>query len=419
MGGLYGRDFGVRTAEEERLGVTWKARKAGLYRRPTSYVAMDLETTGLDPFVDGIVEIAGVKVVDGEVVDTYQTLVNTTAKLSAEASRVNGITKAMLRGAPGIDEALGSFLDFSADLPMLGHNAKGFDIRFVEHACARIAGAELPHEWYDTMELAQVVYGRKMISLKDLCLRCDVTNDEAHRALSDSQATHECYQAMRSLIALVTTEARDFPDPTPDGPLSGEVICFSGHCAQMTRHELMESAVEGGARVSNGVTLKVTTLVNLDGSPSGKVAKASEYRERTGIRTIGAEEYFSLVGLTYDAAAEVTDVDTHSTDEADDEPYVEVETLADATVVPDTQAAPQPEAQVDVQAPADASPAKKRRKGRGVIDVTLTVFAVLFALDAVILIPKEPASALVALLIAAAFFFGRNHRRKRLEKAGR
>ena len=405
-----------RTEEEERLGVSWKARKAGLYRWPTSYVAMDLETTGLDPLTDGIVEIAGVKVVDGEVVDTYQTLVSTTARLSAEASRVNGITKSMLRGAPAIDEALGSFLDFSGDLPMLGHNAKGFDVRFVEHACARVAGAKLPHEWYDTMELAQVVYGRRRISLKDLCLRCGVTNDEAHRALSDSEATHECYQAMRGLIALVTTEARDFPEPAPDGPLSGEVVCFTGRCAQMTRHDLMESAVEGGARVSNGVTLKVTTLVSLDGTSSAKLDKAREYSARTGIRTIGAEEYFSMIGVPYDPVSENAALEPHDTatvgaERVEDAPRIEVTTLADASGLPDSRAEARP--------PVTESPAKARRKGRGALDVTLTVLAVVFAVDAAILVPKEPASAVVALLIAAAFFFGRNHRRKRLERAGR
>ena len=407
MGGVYGKDFGVRTAAEERLGVSWKARKAGLYKWPTSYVAMDLETTGLDPFEDGIVEIAGVKVVDGEVVDTFQTLVSTTAKLSAEASRVNGITKDMLRGAPGIEEALGSFLKFSADLPMLGHNAKGFDIRFVEHACARIAGAELPREWYDTMELAETVYGRRRMSLRDLCQRCDVTNDEAHRALSDSQATHECYQAMRSLIALVTTEARDFPEPTADGPLSGEVISFTGRCEQMTRHALMMSAVEAGARVSNGVTLKVTTLVDLDGSPSGKVDKANKYRERTGIRIIGAEEYFSMAGLPYDASAEVVG-------DEPDEPYVEFEAIAEAS-------GPQPpQAQGSAAAHlAPASTPKQRGKGRGATDVVLTVLTVVFSIDGVMIAPKSVLSAALAFMIAVGIFVGRNRRRERLEKDGR
>ena len=159
----------------------------------------------------------------------------------------------------------------------------------------------------------------------------------------------------------------------------------------------MMSAVEAGARVSNGVTLKVTTLVDLDGSPSGKVDKANKYRERTGIRIIGAEEYFSMAGLPYDASAEVVG-------DEPDEPYVEFEAIAEAS------------------GPAHVAPAsapKQRGKGRGALDVILTVLAVVFAIDGVMVAPKSVLSAALAFMIAVGIFVGRNRRRERLEKDGR
>lgn len=283
------------TELERDLGVSIKARSIDLSALPTSYIAMDLETTGLDSKTDGIVEIAGVKVVNGEVVDTFQTLVNTDCRLSREASEVNGITRQMLRGAPKTYEALSGFLEWSDGLPMLGHNAKAFDRTFVERACTYTTLAA-PTEWYDTMEIAQRMYGQR-ISLKNLCKKCGVTNDEAHRALSDSMATNECYQFMKMVIAEVTTDARSFPDPVVTGSLSGEVVCITGDLAGISRHDIMQAVVDNGGRLSNNVTLKVTILANLGGDYTRKVKKAYTYRERTGIRVLTADNFLPLVGI--------------------------------------------------------------------------------------------------------------------------
>ncbi len=293
------------TELEKELGVSFKARSVILSKLPVSYIAMDLETTGLDPKNDGIVEVAGVKVIDNEVSDTFQTLVDTDAHLSREASEVNNITREMLRGAPKADEALSRFIEWSGGLPMLGHNAKDFDRAFVERVCAYTT-IVAPTEWYDTMEIAQQVYGQR-ISLKNLCQRCGVTNDEAHRALSDSMAVHECYQFMRLVIAEVTTDARNFSDPVVSGPLTGEVVCITGNLPGITRHDLMQAVVDNGGRVSNNVTLKVTILANLGGDYTTKVRKAYTYRERTGIRVISANEFLPLVGMKSPVPQQVKD----------------------------------------------------------------------------------------------------------------
>lgn len=285
-----GAVFGTNDVEKQH-GMTYKARSVKLHKLPSSYVAMDLETTGFDSLRDGIIEIAGVKVVDGNVVDTFQTLVDTDAKMSAQARAVNGITRDMLKGAPKTDEAVRAFVGFANGMPLLGHNAIGFDRGFVEHACARIPDIAMTCEWVDTMKIAKDIYDGSA-SLETLCEKFGVANANAHRALSDAMATHECYQAMRADIALVTTDARDFPEPSCDGPLSGEVVCFTGESLIMSRHDAMMAVVEHGGSLSNSVTKKTTMLVSFEGRDSGKAKKAREY----GVRTIGGEEFMSLIG---------------------------------------------------------------------------------------------------------------------------
>lgn len=283
--------FAATNGKEEALGLTYKARNMKLHALPNSYVAMDLETTGLDSSVDGIVEIAGVKVVDGAVVDEFQTLVDTDAKMGAGARNVNGITRDMLKGAPKTDDAVRAFVAFADGMPLLGHNAVAFDRGFVEHACARIPDVVLASDWLDTMKLAKDIYGGK-VSLDAVCERCGVVNREAHRALSDARATHECYQAMRRDIAAVTVDARDFPAPSADGPLSGEVVCITGECAAMCRHDLMQLTVDNGGTPANNVTKKTTMLVDFEGRESGKVKKARE----NGTRIISGDAFLATVG---------------------------------------------------------------------------------------------------------------------------
>lgn len=261
---------------------------------PTDYVSFDIETTGLDPERDSILEIAAVKVVDGEVVDRFQTMVAFAGKIPREAQRVNHITKDMLVGAPSDADAVREFLDFCGSLCIMGYNVKRFDRRFIDAVCARHQGLASPDNWYDAIDLSSQALGGKR-SLSDLCSMLEVQNHQAHRAMGDAMATHECYQAIREAILLVTTDARDFA-VSDDGPLLGERMAFTGE-GRIGQHEAMAAAAALGARLENNVTLKVTTLVNLSGAESRKTRKAQEYGLRTGVRTIGEDEFATLVGM--------------------------------------------------------------------------------------------------------------------------
>ena len=117
------------------------------------YVAFDLETTGLSPRHDQIIEIGAVIMKDGLEVDRFQTFVDPERRLSKEVSELTGITDDMLRGAPKIEETMPKLLAFIGDRPLVAHNAR-FDACFVTRACEQL-GLEFKLTAIDTLILAQ------------------------------------------------------------------------------------------------------------------------------------------------------------------------------------------------------------------------------------------------------------------------
>ncbi len=117
------------------------------------YVAFDLETTGLSPEDDRIIEIGAVIMCSGQEVDRYQTFVDPKRKLSQEIIDLTGITDGMLHGAPDIEEVLPQFLQFVNGRPLVAHNA-AFDTSMLQAECAR-QGVDYELTSVDTLILAQ------------------------------------------------------------------------------------------------------------------------------------------------------------------------------------------------------------------------------------------------------------------------
>lgn len=159
--------------------------------RMREYVCVDLETTGLNPKTDRIIEIGAVKMRDGIAVETFSELVNPGRKLSEHITELTGLTDEDLREAATIDEVLPRFLAFAKDLPLLGHSVL-FDFSFLKKACV---DRKLSYERaaVDTLKIA-----RKYLpelpsrSLGALCTYYEIPHT-AHRALGDAEATATLY----------------------------------------------------------------------------------------------------------------------------------------------------------------------------------------------------------------------------------
>lgn len=158
------------------------------------YICIDLETTGLNPKKDRIIEIGAVKVCQGEITERFSTLIQPGRKLEERITELTGIRDEDLENAPEIEAVLEQLLEFMGDLPLLGHSIL-FDYSFLKKACVN---QKLPFEKYgvDTLKLAR----KYLASLehKNLEYLCDYYGIEhhAHRALADAEATVALYQRL-------------------------------------------------------------------------------------------------------------------------------------------------------------------------------------------------------------------------------
>jgi DNA polymerase-3 subunit epsilon len=159
--------------------------------RDTTFVVVDLETTGGSHLDCAITEIGAVKVRGGEVLGEFQTLVNPAQAIPPFIAVLTGITDGMVAGAPRLAEALPSFLEFAHGAVLVAHNAP-FDLGFLKSGCAQLGLVWPGAESLDTAVLARRILTRDeapncKLSTLARVFRADTTPD--HRALHDARAT--------------------------------------------------------------------------------------------------------------------------------------------------------------------------------------------------------------------------------------
>jgi DNA polymerase-3 subunit epsilon/ATP-dependent DNA helicase DinG len=165
----------------------------------TSIVALDLETTGLDPQTDAILEIGARRFDGNRVEDEFSTLINPGRHIPDFVSGLTGISDEMVRQAPPIRDVLDGLAAFIGDSPILGHNIQ-FDLSFFK----KYKLFEL-NERLDTYELAAVLLpSANRYNLGSLVQALGIALPATHRALDDARATHGVYQRL-------LTQAKELP----------------------------------------------------------------------------------------------------------------------------------------------------------------------------------------------------------------
>ncbi len=151
-------------------------------------VVFDLETTGLDQARDRIIEIGAVKLVKGEIVSYYSTMVDPKMLIPPAASSVNNIYDKDVADAPYIEDCLPDFMDYCKGCVIVAHNA-GFDVGFVKRECTSL-GLSFDNMVYDSLQLAQKAFpGFGRYNLGFLCKKLGIELNNAHRAYFDAEAT--------------------------------------------------------------------------------------------------------------------------------------------------------------------------------------------------------------------------------------
>ena len=191
--------------------------------RDTTFVVVDLETTGGSSEKDAITEIGAVKVRGGEVLGEFATLVDPGTVIPPQIVQLTGITQAMVSAAPTIEQVLPAFLEFAKGAVLVAHNA-GFDIGFLRSACARHG-----YRWPKPTVLCTVRLARRVLTRHDdarsfrlyaLAALFNAKTVPNHRALEDARATvdvlHGLLERVGNLGVQSLEELMDFlPEVTP------------------------------------------------------------------------------------------------------------------------------------------------------------------------------------------------------------
>lgn len=151
-------------------------------------IAIDTETSGQYPMQDDLCELAAVKSLNGEVVDTYQVLVKPREKMSDFIIGIHGITNEMVVNAPVIDEVLPEFLDFVKDGVIVGHHSP-FDLGFLVYDLEK-RKMPLPNHpaLCSSLISRNSIVGPPNHKLQTLVKYLDLEGGQAHRALDDAKA---------------------------------------------------------------------------------------------------------------------------------------------------------------------------------------------------------------------------------------
>lgn len=129
------------------------------YDNHSTFVVFDLETTGLKPRENEIIEIGAIRYVDNEPCEMFHTYIKPKKKISARITQINGITNDMVQESPSIQEVLPYFLDFIGDDALVAHNVK-FDMSFILHQLYINEYKKPKNKTVDTLELARDCFVR-------------------------------------------------------------------------------------------------------------------------------------------------------------------------------------------------------------------------------------------------------------------
>ncbi|MDF2686072.1 MAG: hypothetical protein K0S55_1253 [Clostridia bacterium] len=281
-----------------------------LIKFPDTYVVVDLETTGLNPQYDEIIEIAAIKVINNEIADSFQSLIKPTRKISNFITELTGITNGMLKDAPVLSSVLPAFKDFIQDLIIVGHNVN-FDINFLYDNYIDLYNEPLENNFVDLLRIS-----RKLLpdlinhKLNTLAQHFKINADDMHRGEKDCSVTNSCFVKCRHEVLKKFDSIDDFINHNSvktvnkkillkeiipacknfdeTHPLYNKYCVFTGDLNKLTRTEAIQAVVNLGGFCENRVTKKTNYLIT--GNPEYNYKNKNKIIGKTN-KVITAEKY--------------------------------------------------------------------------------------------------------------------------------
>lgn len=313
--------FGCRTGHHDR-----SAKGKSLLEIVSNYVVLDLETTGLDPTWNEIIEIGAIRVRNHEIVETFSSLVKPDIPIDDFIASLTGITNEMVADAPAINAILPQLFDFVGNDIVVGHNVN-FDINFLYDNSLRCTGRGFTNDFVDTMRLSRRLFPEEAHHrLADLELRFNLHNENAHRAMSDVLLTKECYDYMRRHIVNCdidlaeltrktnskrstysqSVRAKDIVATTDkfdeSSPVYQKTFVFTGTLQKMTRKDAMQAVVNCGGVCGDTVNKKTNYLVlgNYDFCSTITGGKSSKHKKAEQLKLAGQDISIISENVFYD-----------------------------------------------------------------------------------------------------------------------
>lgn len=296
---------------------------------PNSFTIIDIETTGLSPEYDQIIELSALKISDNVIIDSFSSLVkpvpnNAGMYVDDFITDLTGITNEMLSAAPDTIPTFEEYLHFLGNDILIGHNVN-FDINFLYDYSEKLFSKPLSNDFVDTLRISRRLHSdwssHTLLVLSD-AYRIDYSN--AHRSLSDCHITLKCYDALRNdaLSQYETLEAffnscksksthqklhsSDIVATTDnidtENPIYGNVFVFTGTLAKMSRKEAMQIVVNHGGINGDSVTRKTNYLVlgNNDYCSSIKDGKSTKQKKAESLKLKGHDIEIIPESVFYD-----------------------------------------------------------------------------------------------------------------------
>lgn len=283
------------------------------------FVVIDLETTGLEPQLDEIIEIGIIRVRSGEIVGQFNSLVKPNEPIGGFITKLTGITNEMLSGAPSIETVLSNAINFIGNNIVIGHNVN-FDINFIYDTSMRLFSKPFTNDFIDTLRLSRKLFPEYQHNrLKDLAVRFEIQQSIEHRALGDAIATYKCYKHLinyaqtngidlQSLVYKkrhklsardISTDIQEFDESSP---VFGKLFVFTGTLEKMIRKEAMQLVVDSGGLCRDSVTQKTNYLVlgNNDYRSSVKEGKSTKQKRAEELKLAGNDIEILSENVFYD-----------------------------------------------------------------------------------------------------------------------
>lgn len=295
-----------------------------------NFTIIDLETTGLDPTFDEIIEIGAIKIQNGIILNTFNSFVKPDEEIDEFITELTGITNEMLIDAPSISEILPDFINYVGDDIVVGHNVN-FDINFVYDVYLKLYDKYFSNPFVDTLRLSRNLLPElKHHRLKDLIEYFEISIERQHRSFDDCKATLECYNKLHSLalekygnldnfgtdnngkpktvkrldLSQIKTTITVFDE---DNPFFGKVCVFTGVLEKMKRAYAAQLVVDLGGVCGNSVTKKTNYLIlgNNDYCSTIKDGKSSKQKEAeklklkgNDIEIISENTFYDILNIT-------------------------------------------------------------------------------------------------------------------------